>query len=155
MVWLNFGKSLLYTRFFLATLVRGPKDFTMFLQKVGGEESPWLQPLRHGGPDPPSSRVFRAPPRLRALPLRTRNKNTEASFGCFYLYLKSMITNTINDQNKTNLEIFPNQNKSTPSPQNSKKLKITIIILTVITLLITILTIVLVFCLKKKKKKKR
>ena len=42
MVWLNFGKSLLYTRFFLATLVRGPKDFTMFLQKVGGEESPWL-----------------------------------------------------------------------------------------------------------------
>ena len=36
MVWLNFGKSLLYTRFFLATLVRGPKDFTMFLQKVGG-----------------------------------------------------------------------------------------------------------------------
>ena len=42
MVWLNFGKSLLYTRFFLATLVRGPKDFTMFLQKVGGGRIPWL-----------------------------------------------------------------------------------------------------------------
>ena len=40
MVWLNFGKSLLYTRFFLATLVRGPKDFTMFLQKVGGGRIP-------------------------------------------------------------------------------------------------------------------
>ena len=40
MVWLNFGKSLLYTRFFLATLVRGPKDFTMFLQKVGGKNPP-------------------------------------------------------------------------------------------------------------------
>ena len=64
-------------------------------------------------------------------------------------------TNTINDQNKTNLEIFPNQNKSTPSPQNSKNLKIIIIILTIITLLITILTIVLVFCLKESKSKKR
>ena len=66
-----------------------------------------------------------------------------------------MITNTINDQNKTNLEIFPNQNKSTPSPQNSKNLKIIIIILTIITLLITILTIILVFCLKESKSKKR
>ena len=60
-------------------------------------------------------------------------------------------TNTINDQNKTNLEIFPNQNLSTPSPQNSKNLKIIIIILTIITLLITILKIVLVFCLKESK----
>ena len=51
----------------------GPNDLPR------GEVSPWLQPLRHGGPDPPSSRVFRAPPRLRALPLRTRFQTAHGS----------------------------------------------------------------------------
>lgn len=48
-----------------------PKNGKIMLSPRG-EASPLLQPLRHGGPDPPSSRVFRAPPRLRALPLRTQ-----------------------------------------------------------------------------------
>ena len=79
MVWLNFGKSLLYTRFFLATLVRGPKDFTMFLQKVGGgEESPWLPstvsvtkvPEPVEGPRTPSPRGTPLKPLFLVIPAR-------------------------------------------------------------------------------------